>query len=152
MRTSRSLVSIAALVAVTVSGCAAGGSDSGQPEASPPAQTEPAPQSEEPEPAETATTPTASPEAAAPQAEAPAAATITIVDFAFEVPESVAPGTEITVTNEDTTYHTVTADGGAFDIGARQGEPVTFLAPLEPGEYAFHCGPHPEMVAILVVA
>ena len=77
---------------------------------------------------------------------------ITISDFTFEVPESVPPGAEITVVNEDSAYHTVTSDDGSFDVGARDGEPVTFTAPDEPGEYPFHCTPHPNMTATLVVA
>ena len=77
---------------------------------------------------------------------------ITISDFAFEVPESVPPGAEVTVVNEDSSFHTVTADEGTFDVGAQQGEPVTFTAPDEPGEYPFHCTPHPNMTATLVVA
>ena len=77
---------------------------------------------------------------------------ITISDFAFDVRESVPPGAQVTVVNEDSTYHTVTADDGTFDVGARNGEPVTFTAPNEPGEYPFHCTPHPDMTATLVVA
>jgi plastocyanin len=76
---------------------------------------------------------------------------ITISDFAFQVPDSVPPGAQITVVNEDSAYHTVTADDGTFDVGARQGEPVTFTAPEQPGEYPFHCNPHPNMTATLVV-
>lgn len=77
---------------------------------------------------------------------------ITITDFTFAVPESVPPGAEITVVNEDEAYHTVTSDDGSFDVGARKGEPLTFTAPDEPGEYPFHCTPHPSMTATLVVA
>ena len=77
---------------------------------------------------------------------------ITIFGFTFDVPESIPPGAEVTVVNEDSSYHTVTSDQGTFDVGARQGEPVTFTAPDEPGEYPFHCTPHPNMTATLVVA
>ncbi len=77
---------------------------------------------------------------------------ITISDFAFQVPGPVPPGAEVTVVNEDSSYHTVTADDGTFDVGARQGEPVTFTAPEQPGDYPFHCTPHPNMTATLVVA
>ncbi len=77
---------------------------------------------------------------------------ITISDFAFDVPESVPPGAQVTVVNEDSDYHTVTADDGTFDVGAPNGEPVNFTAPREPGEYPFHCTPHPSMTATLVVA
>lgn len=77
---------------------------------------------------------------------------LTISDFSVDVPESVPPGAAVTVVNEDGAPHTVTADDGTFDVGARQGEPVTFTAPDEPGEYPFHCTPHPNMTAALVVA
>ena len=76
---------------------------------------------------------------------------ITISDFSFEVPDSVPAGATITVVNEDSVFHTVTADDGAFDRAAPGGESVTFTAPEEPGEYAFHCTPHPNMTATLVV-
>ena len=76
---------------------------------------------------------------------------LTISDFSFVVPATVAPGAVVTVVNEDQSFHTVTADDGSFDVGAPSGEPVTFTAPTTPGEYSFHCGPHPEMVATLVV-
>ena len=53
--------------------------------------------------------------------------TITVKNFTYSGPSSVAPGTEITVKNEDSTAHTVTADNlGAFDVQ------VT-------GSYPFHC-------------
>jgi plastocyanin len=77
--------------------------------------------------------------------------TITIKDFAFTTPTSVAPGTTITVKNEDGTAHTVTADkGDAFNSPAPAGN-SSFTAPTEPGTYAFHCNIHPEMHGTLVV-
>ena len=76
---------------------------------------------------------------------------IIISDFAFEVPDSVPAGATITVVNEDSSFHTVTADDGAFDQDAPGRESVTFTAPEEPGEYPFHCTPHPNMTATLVV-
>lgn len=79
--------------------------------------------------------------------------TMTITGYAFEVPESVAPGAEITVTNEDGVGHTVTSDddGATFDVTVGPGETVTFTAPEEAGDYAFHCRPHPAMTATLTV-
>lgn len=79
--------------------------------------------------------------------------TMTITGYAFEVPESVAPGAEITVTNEDGVGHTVTSDddGATFDVAVGPGETVTFTAPEEAGDYAFHCRPHPAMTATLTV-
>ncbi|QYF91052.1 cupredoxin domain-containing protein [Arthrobacter sp. PAMC25284] len=86
---------------------------------------------------------------------APAAAgetKITIKDFAYEMPASVAPGATITVTNEDTAPHTVTAkDGGAFNAQVAAGETATFTAPEEPGEYAIICTFHPRMSGTLIV-
>ncbi len=77
---------------------------------------------------------------------------ITIVDFEYQGPDSVAPGTEITVTNEDSAPHTVTAeDDGGFDVTVAGGETVTFTAPSEPGSYPYICTFHPDMAAHLVV-
>lgn len=76
---------------------------------------------------------------------------ITISDFEFEVPDTIPAGAEVTIVNEDSSFHTVTADDGAFDVDAPGGESVTFTAPDEPGEYAFHCTPHPNMTATLVI-
>lgn len=77
---------------------------------------------------------------------------ITISDFSFDVPDTVEPGAEITVRNEDGVGHTVTADDGeSFDVPVGPGEEVTFTVPEEEGEYPFHCTPHPQMTDTLVV-
>lgn len=77
---------------------------------------------------------------------------ITISDFAYEVPETVEPGAEITVHNEDDVGHTVTSDEeGVFDVPVGPGEEATFTVPSEAGDYPFHCTPHPSMTATLVV-
>ena len=48
--------------------------------------------------------------------------------------------------------HTVTADDGeTFDVEVPACESVTFTAPEESGEFAFHCTPHPQMTETLVV-
>jgi plastocyanin len=79
------------------------------------------------------------------------AAVITIQDFTFTTPESVAPGATVTVRNQDSTAHTVTADSGkAFDDAAPPGT-STFTAPAQPGSYPFHCSIHLEMHGVLVV-
>ena len=78
--------------------------------------------------------------------------TIVISDFTYDVPETVPAGAEVTVTNEDSVGHTVTSDEeGVFDVAVEPGSSVTFTAPDEPGEYGFHCIPHPHMTATLVV-
>jgi plastocyanin len=77
--------------------------------------------------------------------------TITISDFSFTTPDSVSPGAEVTVDNEDSAAHTVTADeGNAFDDAADAGV-STFTAPTKPGSYPFHCNFHPGMHGTLVV-
>ncbi|GAB2603550.1 hypothetical protein GCM10009696_06280 [Kocuria himachalensis] len=77
---------------------------------------------------------------------------ITIRDFQYELPDSVAPGVTVTVINEDAAPHTVTAaNEGGFDAIAAAGETVTFTAPEVPGEYPIICTYHPQMSATLVV-
>ncbi len=79
-------------------------------------------------------------------------AVITIADFEYQIPESIAPGAEVTVTNEDDAPHTVTADGnGDFNVEVAAGETATFTAPEEAGEYAVICTYHPEMSGTLVI-
>ncbi|WP_323959240.1 hypothetical protein GC088_11965 [Arthrobacter sp. JZ12] len=91
---------------------------------------------------------------AEPTGEAPAEdIVITIRNFEYELPESVPPGAEITVVNEDTAPHTVTTtESDDFDAIAQGGETVTFTAPEEPGEYPFFCTYHPNMTGTLVVS
>lgn len=79
-------------------------------------------------------------------------ATITIADFEYVMPETIAPGTTVTVVNEDDAPHTVTAkDDGGFDVDVAAGETATFTAPDEAGEYAVICVYHPAMSGTLVV-
>jgi plastocyanin len=82
-----------------------------------------------------------------------AEATITIKDFAFGSPITVSPGATVSVTNQDTAEHTVTADQGqAFDTEVKgSGGTATFTAPSQPGTYAFHCTYHPNMHGTLTV-
>lgn len=78
--------------------------------------------------------------------------TITIKNFAYQGPGTVAPGAKITVTNQDSEAHTVTADtGGAFNVTVPAGGSATFTAPTAPGSYAFHCNFHGNMHGSLVV-
>ncbi len=82
--------------------------------------------------------------------------TVTIKDFKFDPATiTVAPGTAITVTNQDSAGHTLTAlapNAGAFDTGLlEQGKSATITAPTTPGSYPFHCDVHPTMTGTLVV-
>lgn len=76
---------------------------------------------------------------------------VEITDFTYVLPDLVPPGAEVAVTNSDSVGHTVTSDDGVFDVAVDPGDTVTFTAPEEPGEYGFHCIPHPHMTATLVV-
>ncbi len=78
---------------------------------------------------------------------------LTIKDFAYEGPGTVKPGTMITVKNDDTAAHTVTADGaGGFDVILPPGKSATFKAPDAAGSYKYHCTYHANMHGTLTVA
>nr|WP_296769179.1 cupredoxin domain-containing protein [Rhodococcus sp. (in: high G+C Gram-positive bacteria)] len=78
---------------------------------------------------------------------------IVISDFRFAVPAAVSPGEQITIRNEDTAEHSVTADSGdAFDVDVDGGESVTMIVPSSAGAYAFHCEYHPNMIGTLTVS
>lgn len=83
--------------------------------------------------------------AAAPPAGNSAGATITIKDFKYGDPLTVAPGATVTVVNEDTAGHDVVSDdGGRFKTPVLgKGEKATFTAPTEPGTYKYSCSLHP---------
>jgi plastocyanin len=94
------------------------------------------------------TAPAASTAAAAPD-------TIIIQNFAFHPASlTVQPGAKVTVTNEDSTTHTVTATGAkAFDTGdVAPGKTVTFTAPTTAGAYAYICSIHQYMQGTLTVS
>ncbi|WP_168211821.1 cupredoxin domain-containing protein [Ruania zhangjianzhongii] len=80
------------------------------------------------------------------------AMTIVISEFSYQVPDTVPPGASVTVRNEDDVGHTVTSDEPEiFDVPVGPGEEVTLTTPDEPGQYPFHCIPHPQMTGTLVV-
>jgi len=76
---------------------------------------------------------------------------IEIQDFAFDPPNVRVPvGATITWTNRDSARHTVTSDEGdelASDLlGRGESYRHTFS---QPGVYAYHCRPHPNMKGII---
>ena len=80
--------------------------------------------------------------------------TIIIKNFQFSPSElTVAPGTKVTVKNEDGASHTVTSDQShAFDTGnVAGGGTSTFTAPSKPGSYPYHCTIHQFMHGTLTV-
>ena len=78
-------------------------------------------------------------------------AVITIADFAYEVPASVAPGSTITIKNGDSQAHTVTSKDGGFDVKIDPNGTATMKAPDKPGSYTFICTFHANMTGTLVV-
>ena len=80
------------------------------------------------------------------------AASERIANFAFHpTPLTVSAGTRVVFSNQDSTTHTATQNGGGFATGRiRPGKSaaVTFK---RPGTYLFHCSIHPFMKGKIVV-
>jgi plastocyanin len=67
-------------------------------------------------------------------------------------PATVKVGQSVSWQNADTTSHTATADGGAFNTGTVS--PGATSAPVRmstAGTFSYHCGFHPSMVGTLTV-
>jgi plastocyanin len=79
---------------------------------------------------------------------------IIISNFMFgAMHTTVAPGATVSVTNKDSTTHTLTATRGQFttgDIG--QNQTKTFTAPTKPGTYSYICNIHQYMTGTLTVS
>jgi plastocyanin len=91
---------------------------------------------------------------AAPSSSSPAQeseSVITISDFAYKVPVSVAPGATITIRNDDSQAHTVTSKDGGFDVKIDPKGTATLKAPDKAGSYTFVCTFHANMTSTLVV-
>ena len=80
--------------------------------------------------------------------------TIVIKNFAFSPSNlTVAPGATVTVMNEDSTAHTVTATNQGFDTGnIGAGATKTFTAPSKAGSYGYICNIHQYMTGTLTVS
>ncbi len=63
----------------------------------------------------------------------------------------VAAGTTVRWTNNDPVVHTITADDGSWDSGAIEPGQTWSHTFTQPGEYHFHCTPHPFMKGVVVV-
>lgn len=146
------LAGAASGIALALSACGGGPSSSSPPAAAPPTSS--------PVPTTSATTPSAS--ASAPTSSAPApsmstssaaaAQVITIKSFMYAVPPTVAPGSTLTLRNEDSATHTVTSVRGGFDVRVPGGGgTATLTAPTAPGSYELVCDFHANMKAVLVV-
>lgn len=77
--------------------------------------------------------------------------TISIDGFAFSEPDPLAVGGTVTVTNNDSTTHTWTANDGLFDSsGISPGESFEFTFD-EAGTYTYFCNIHPTMTGSIEV-
>lgn len=73
-------------------------------------------------------------------------------DFAFSPKElTVKVGSTVTWTNNDLPGHSATADDKSFDTGVfSQGESATVTFD-KVGTFSYHCTPHPNMKATIIV-
>jgi plastocyanin len=79
--------------------------------------------------------------------------TVTIKNFVFSPsPITVKTGTTLTVVNNDSITHTLTANSGAFDTGDLPGGRSAHLTLDRPGTYAYHCQIHTFMKATVRVS
>ena len=75
---------------------------------------------------------------------------VVIKNFAFSpTPLRVKAGATVTVTNEDGTAHTLTADKGAFDTGVLDGGKQMTITIGKAGTYAYHCDIHNYMTGVI---
>ena len=78
---------------------------------------------------------------------------VKINDFKFSpASDTVKQGARVTVTNQDSTAHTATADDGhSFDTGTLARGTSQTISVSKPGSYPYHCSIHPFMHGTLVV-
>lgn len=96
--------------------------------------------------------PSSSTTAAASSASSTAGTTVDIKNFMFHpTPLTVRVGATITVTNQDGTTHTLTADDHSFDtgdLGAGASKQLTFT---KAGTFSYHCSIHNYMTGVIHV-
>lgn len=144
------LLAVAVAVLLALAGCAGG---AGGPSA-PLATTGPETTSADAPRATPSTTTTAVPSSApGGSIGQQAASTIVIKDFEYAPANiTVSPGATVTVVDQDTSNHTVTAQDRAFDTGNIPGTATgTFVAPTASGSYPYLCSIHPFMTGTLTV-
>lgn len=79
--------------------------------------------------------------------------TITIANFAFGQPLTVAPSATVRVLNTDSAPHNIIATDDSFRTrNVTKGQTTTFVAPSAPGSYEYICSIHPRMHGTLIVA
>ena len=79
----------------------------------------------------------------APSTGASASGAVTIKNFSFSpTPLTARVGETVTITNRDTTDHTVTDNGGAFDTGHIAPGTSKTIKLAKAGTYHYHCNIH----------
>jgi plastocyanin len=92
------------------------------------------------------------PEAREASDEGEIAARVDMSDLAYAPREvRIRSGGVVEWTNRDPVEHTVTADGGGWDSGPIGAGARYRRAFSGPGRYTYHCIPHPEMTAVVIV-
>ncbi len=87
-----------------------------------------------------------------PDTSVPTGPVIAIEGMGFSALGPVAPGTQITIINNDEVEHSVTSrTKGLFDVHVDGKGRGTLTAPQDSGEYAFYCLYHPAMLGTLTV-
>ena len=75
---------------------------------------------------------------------------VSIKNFQFSPnPIVVKAGSTLTVTNDDGTMHTLTADNKSFDTGDLDGGAKATVKIGAPGTYAYHCDIHNYMTGTI---
>lgn len=78
--------------------------------------------------------------------------TVKIQNFAFSPATlTVTAGTTVTWKNFDDVAHTATSDNGVFDSGSLAKDETYTYTFDEAGTFNYHCTPHPQMTAKVVV-
>ncbi len=78
---------------------------------------------------------------------------ITISNFMFSpMALTVSPGATVSVTNMDSSTHTLTATDGGFNTGdVTQNQTKSFKAPMHAGTYHYICNIHQYMMGSITV-
>jgi plastocyanin len=77
--------------------------------------------------------------------------TVTMGNFMYAMPSSVAPGARIAIYNADNVAHTLTITSAGIDVVVAGNSAGYFTAPATPGSYAITCDYHADMTATLLV-
>jgi plastocyanin len=91
------------------------------------------------------------PVAAAPSAGAEGAAVVRIANLSFGAELHVHAGARVRWVNGDQLQHSVTADDGSFDSGLIDPGQAFERVFEKPGDYPYHCTPHPFMQGHVIV-